>query len=391
MDYIIIGLLIVVLLISIFSLSKNINESKISDRLSNLEKNTIKELGEFKVSLSKELSDNASRVDKTISEDLAKNIKELGEFKSALSRNMNDDFIKINKSIEEKLSLISDKVNERLDQNFDKTNKTFNNILERLTKIDEAQKKIETLSSDIVSLQGILTDKKTRGTFGEVNLNNILSSVFGENNTKIYELQHKFDNGNIADAVLYAPEPLGLVAIDSKFPLENYQNMVNKNISKIEREIYEKKFKSDVKKHIDAISSKYIIKGETSDQAIMFLPAEAIFAEINAYHNDLLKYAYDKRVWITSPTTLMSTLSIIQMILKNMERDKYAKVIHLELSKLSDEFSKYRVRWDKLNRSIETVTKDIKDINITTDKITKRFDAINKVDIKVLENKEDSE
>lgn len=358
-SYIIIGLVVLLIILVIILLIK------VSKNKSN-EINVTEKLGKFETTMTKDISD----------------------FKIDFSKNLRDDFDKLNDKIEDRLIKINDKVNERLDVNFEKTNKTFTNILERLTKIDEAQKKIDGLSSEIVSLQSVLTDKKTRGIFGEVNLNYILSSVFGENNNNIYELQHKMSNESIVDAILYAPSPLGTIGIDSKFPLENYQKMTDKSLSSLERESYAKLFKSDVKKHIDAISSKYIIKGETSDQAIMFLPAEAIFAEINAYHNDLLKYAYDKRVWITSPTTLMSTLSIIQMILKNMERDKYAKVIQVELSKLSDEFSKYRVRWDKLNRSIETVTKDIKDINITTDKITKRFDAINKVDIKVLENKE---
>ncbi len=161
--------------------------------------------------------------------------------------------------------------------------------------------------------------------------------------------------------------------------------MVDKNRSQVERNSYEKMFKSDVKKHIDAISSKYIIPGITSGQAIMFLPAEAIFAEINAYHNDLVEYAYKKNVWITSPTTLISSLTTVELILKNMERDKYARVIHDELNKLGVEFSRYRERWDKLSRSIETVNKDIESINVTTEKITKRFDSISDVNI---ENKD---
>ena len=179
------------------------------------------------------------------------------------------------------------------------------NVIERLSKIDEAQKKIETLSSDIVSLQSILTDKKTRGIFGEVNLKHILTSVFGEKNDKIFRLQYTLSTGVIADSVVFAPEPLGTIAIDSKFPLEHYQLMVDKKLTQDMRDYYEKLFKQDMKKHIDAISSKYIISGETTDQAILFLPAEAIFAEINAYHQDIIDYAYKKRVWITSPTTLI--------------------------------------------------------------------------------------
>ncbi|MDD6223741.1 MAG: DNA recombination protein RmuC [bacterium] len=309
----------------------------------------------------------------------------LGRFELNINKEMNDNFTKLNEKLEERLNKINDRVNERLDQNFEKTNKTFMNVLERLSKIDEAQKKIETLSTDIVSLQSILTDKKSRGIYGEVNLKHILVNVFGESNHKIYRLQCPLPNTTIADCILYAPEPLGTIAIDSKFPLENYQLMVDKKLSPVERTMHEKQFKLDVKKHIDAISSKYIIEGVTSDQAIMFLPAEAIFAEINAYHADLIDYAYKKKVWITSPTTLISTLSVIQMIIKNIERDQYTSIIHDELNKLGIEFSRYKERWDKLAKSIQTVNRDVENINITTEKITKKFDMINQVEVEKLE------
>lgn len=344
MDYIIIGILIIILVLVVISLFKNINEANITDRLGRLEVNMTKELSDLKASLNK-------------------------------------DFMQLSEKQDERLIKMNEKVNERLDENFEKANKTFINVLERLSKIDEAQKKIDVLSKDIVSLQGILTDKKTRGIFGEVNLKHILVSVFGEKSDGIYELQHKFKTGDIADCVLYAPEPLGTIAIDSKFPLENYRHMVDKNLSKLERETHEKLFKQDVKKHIDAIANKYIIPGVTTNQAIMFLPAEAIFAEINAYHDDLIEYAYKKKVWITSPTTLISSLTVIEMLLKNMERDKYTSIIHEELNKLGVEFNRYKARWDKLSRSIDTVSRDVNEIHTTTEKITKRFDSISKVDI----------
>ncbi len=354
MEYIIIILLVILLIISVISLMKNINEAHITERIGKLETNVV---------------------------------KELGDFKNDFSRDLNSDFIALNERLENKLNLINDRVNERLDENFKSSNKTFMSVLERLSKIDEAQKKIESLSTDIVSLQSILTDKKTRGIFGEVNLKNILVNVFGENNDKIYKLQYTFDNGVIADSVLFAPEPLGVIAIDSKFPLEHYRIMVDKNKSELERDMASKQFKTDMKHHIDAISSKYIIPGITSDQAIMFLPAEAIFAEVNAYYQDVIEYAYKKRVWIVSPTTLISTLTTIQVIMTNIEKDKYASVIHKELNLLSEEFGRYKERWDKLSRSIETVTKDVRDINTTTTKITKRFESINQVK---LDNKDES-
>lgn len=355
MDYIIIGLLIIILILGVISLFKNINESNITERLGKLELSMM---------------------------------KEMGDFKTELSRNMNKDFTDLNEQLERRLLAINEKVNTRLDENFEKTNKTFMNVIERLSKIDEAQKKIETLSTDIVSLQSILTDKKTRGIFGEVNLKHILTSVFGEKNDNIFRLQHTLSTGVIADSVVFAPEPLGTIAIDSKFPLEHYQLMVDKSLTQDMRDNYEKMFKQDMKKHIDAISSKYIIPGETADQAILFLPAEAIFAEVNAYHQDIINYAYKKRVWITSPTTLISTLTVVEMIIKNMERDKYTSIIHEELNKLGLEFARYKERWDKLAKSIQTVNKDVESVTITTDKITKKFEAINKVEVEVVKQLE---
>lgn len=349
MDYVIIILLVISIIISVISLLKNINESNITERLGKLELSVVREIGDFKDSFSKDLR---------------------------------TDFTTLNDRIDERLRIINEKVNERIDENFEKTNKTFTNVLERLTKIDEAQKKIDSLSVEIVSLQNVLTDKKSRGIFGEVNLNNIMINIFGEKNDVIYKLQYQFDTGVIADSVLFAPEPLGTIAIDSKFPLENYQTMVDRSKSEETRNMALKAFKMDMKKHIDAISSKYIIPGVTSDQAILFLPAEAIFAEVNAYHPDLLEYAYKKKVWITSPTTLISTLTTIQVIIKNLERDKYASVIHQELKLLDLEFKRYKERWEKLTRSIDTVSKDVKELNTTGEKIVKRFNSINDVEVK---------
>ena len=352
MEYVILGLLVVIIILLLIIVLRKNNNREMEDKINRLE-----------ISM----------------------IKEISDFKTDFSHSLTDDFNNQTERLDNRLRLINDKVNERLDENFEKANKTFTNVLERLSKIDEAQKKIDTLSGDIVSLQSVLTDKKTRGIFGEVNLENILVNVFGKNNTKIYQMQYSFENGTIADCVLFTPEPLGTIAIDSKFPLEHYQIMVDKNNSVDIRNQAEKMFKSDMKKHIDAISSKYIIPGITSDQAILFLPAEAIFAEVNAYHSDLLEYAYKKRVWITSATTLIITLTTIQIIIKNLERDKFAKIIHSELRLLDEEFKRYKDRWDKLSRSIETVSKDVKDIHTTTDKITKRFNSINQVEMEEIE------
>ena len=346
LEYIIIFLLFIVIILLIIILSRG--NTSLVDRIGKLETN---------------------------------NVKELSNFNSDINKNLQESFERLESKIDRRLILIDDKINEKLNESFNKTNKTFEDVLVRLSRIDEAQKQIDNLSLDIISLQNILTDKKSRGIFGEVNLKHILVSVFGENNNKLYRMQYTLPNSTIADCVLFAPEPLGIIAIDSKFPLESYQIMVDKNKSSIERQSAEKQFKIDVKKHIDAISSKYIIPGVTSNQAIMFLPAEAIFSEINAYHNDILTYAYKKNVWITSPTTLISSLTTIEVIIKNIERDKYAKIVHDELTKLGVEFQRYKERWNKLSKSIEMVSKDAENLNITTDKITKRFEDISDVNL----------
>ena len=359
--YIIIGLLILTIILLIINILKNNNKDS---------RDLIERIGKLDTSLTKDIAD----------------------FKINFSKDLRNDFEVLDQKIEYKLNVINDRVNKELNDNFEKSNKTFMNVLERLNKIDEAQKKIDGLNSEIVSLQNVLTDKKTRGTFGEVNLEYILNNAFGSPKSGVYDIQHKMTNGSIADCLLYAPSPLGTIAIDSKFPLENYQKMVDKNRTKEERVLAERGFESDVKKHINDIAEKYIVPGETGDEAIMFLPAEALFAEINAYHPELINYAYNKKVWITGPTTLISTLSIISMILKNMERDKYAKVIHEELDRLGVEFSRYKERWDKLSRSVKSVNQSLDELHTTTEKITKRFQSIKNVDVeKLIEHEEEDD
>ena len=313
----------------------------------------------------------------------------INRFKDEFKKSVNDDFEALNRKIEGRLDLMNAKVEERLAKGFEETTKTFGSVLERLGKIDEAQKKIEALSSNVVSLQDILTDKKSRGIFGEVQLYQILASVFGERNDRTYQKQYKLSNNTMVDAMLFTPEPIGNIAIDSKFPLENYRKMYDSELTNEERINARKEFVGNLKKHIDDISEKYIIRNETSDQAIMFLPAEAIFAEINAYHTDVIDYAYRKNVRIASPTTLVSVLTTIQMILTNIEREKYASVIQEELGKLHEEFGRYEKRWKALEKDIEKVTKDVKEITTTSNKISKRFTEISNVNmVKQIENEE---
>ncbi|HBY18457.1 MAG TPA: DNA recombination protein RmuC, partial [Candidatus Marinimicrobia bacterium] len=282
---------------------------------------------------------------------------------------------------ENKLTQIDQKVLENLNEGFKKTNETFNNVIERLAKIDEAQRKIDSLSTNVISLQDILTDKKSRGIFGEVQLHQILSAVFGARNEQVYRLQHTLSNGMVADAVLFIPEPTGMICIDSKFPLENFKRMTDQSLDELQRKRSADLFKKDIRKHIDDISSKYIIAGETSSQAIMFLPAEAIFAELHAYHYDLVDYSWKHRVSMVSPSTFLALLNTTQTILNDMKRKEYADIIQKEIMKLAQDFKRYRLRWDNLTKHIDTVQKDVKEIHTSTEKITKSFDRISNVEI----------
>lgn len=311
-------------------------------------------------------------------------IKDQNEFQYRISSTLTQDFKMLNEQIEKRLDTMNERVEERLTESLNKTNETFQNILKRLIVIDEAQKQIESLSTNIISLQDVLTDKKARGMFGEVQLHQLLVSVFGEKQD-VYKEQYQFENGLRADAVIFAPEPAGLIAVDSKFPLDNYRRITDTTLEISSRDAAEKQFKQDVKKHIDDIASKYIIPGVTAEQAILFIPAEAVFAYVQAYCQDVVDYANKKSIWLTSPTTLFATLTTLQVVMRNLEREKYAHIIQQEIIKLSQEFGRYQTRWNKLVSDIEKVGKDVKDISTTSTKIEKRFSTIAAVEIKDLE------
>ena len=353
----------------------------VNKSLDSINEKLVKQLGEIEKNVQEKLSQVTENTMTSSNQLKEKLNKDMNDFKNQLESGLKINFDKLNENVSTRLDKINEKVEDKLREGFEKTNKTFSNILERLSKIDEAQKKIDSLSTDIVSLQDVLTDKKSRGIFGEVQLNQVLYSVFGEKNDKTFKTQHLLSNGTIVDSILFAPEPVGAIAIDSKFPLENYKRMTDRESTEYERNEAKKLFKTNIKSHVNAIANKYIIPGETSSQAIMFLPAEAIFAEINAYHPDLVEYAQSKKIWVCSPTTLMAILTTLQVVLQNAEREKHAHVIQEELMKLGTEFKRYTLRWDSLSKHIDTVSKDVKDIHTTTSKIGKRFQSIERVEL----------
>jgi DNA recombination protein RmuC len=333
-----------------------------------------------------EQSSNLSQTRETVLEKLHTTLAEQGTAQQGL---INDTMLKatttltqsiesLSKIVDARLEEIGGKVSERLEEGFKKTNETFVSVMERLATIDEAQKKIDGLSTNMVSLQELLGDKKSRGAFGEVQLEGLVRNVLPEQS---FKMQYSFDNGTRVDCALFLPEPTGTVAVDSKFPLENYHRMFDKTLSDLEQAAAGKLFKADVKRHVDDIATKYIIPNVTSDGAVMFIPAEAVFAEIHAYHSDVIDYAMNKRVWVVSPTTLMAVLNTARAVLKDVEMRKQVHIIKDELGKLSGDFKRFDARMKKLADHIRQANDDAEEVHKSSRKITGAFARIERVEL----------
>jgi DNA recombination protein RmuC len=285
---------------------------------------------------------------------------------------------KLISSNNQRLDQIGEKVEQRLEKGFKETTTVFSDVLKRLALIDKAQEKIDKLTVNVVSLQEVLSDKRSRGAFGEVQLGALISNMMPENS---YSLQHTFPNGVRADCVLFLPEPTGTICIDSKFPLESYQRMTDLSLGDADRTAAERQFRQDIKKHIKDIAAKYIIPGETSDGAMLFIPAEAVFSEIHGHYPDLVEEAQRARVWMVSPTTMMAVLTTARAVLKDAATRQQVHVIKEHLVALAQDFSRFQERMDKLAAHIGQAHKDVDDVQTSARKITSRFGKIEKVEL----------
>jgi DNA recombination protein RmuC len=306
----------------------------------------------------------------------------MSEYREAMLARLGETTQTLNTRIDERLGEISGKVNERLDEGFRKTNETFVSVMSRLATIDEAQKKIESLTGSVVSLQELLGDKRARGAFGEVQLEGLVRNALPPN---AYQMQATLSNGTRADCVLTLPAPTGKIAIDSKFPLENYHGMFAAEANDLARAAAQKQFRIDLRRHVDAICGKYIVPGETSNGAVMFIPAEAVFAEIHAHHAEIVDYAMTHCVWIVSPTTLMAVLNTARAVLKDTETRRQVHVIKDCLGKLATDFNRFDDRMKDLARHIRQAHEDVEKVQVSSNKITQRFAQIEAVDLGELE------
>ncbi|MGD9603105.1 MAG: DNA recombination protein RmuC [Gammaproteobacteria bacterium] len=284
----------------------------------------------------------------------------------------------LTETTEARLRDIGGLVDRRLAEGFERTTATFTDVLQRLAVIDEAQRKIAALSGEVVGLQQILADKRSRGAFGEVQLAALLRNVLPE---AAFSLQHTLPNGRIADCVLFLPPPTGMLAIDAKFPLEAFRRMSDTAVGEFERRQAERQFKADIRKHVRDIANRYILPSVTAEGAVMFIPAEAVFAEIQARHADLVDEAHAARVWLVSPTTLWAVLTTASAVLKDAATREQVDIIREHLGLLGKDFQRFRERMEQLARHIEQAHEDVRRVNVSARRITDRFERIERVEL----------
>lgn len=280
-------------------------------------------------------------------------------------------------TLNERLDKVSARMGESLEDNTKKTVETLGTLATRLAIIDEAQKNITALSGQVVGLQDILANKQARGAFGEVQLRDIVQNALPPS---AYEFQATLAGGVRADCLIRLPNPPGSIAIDAKFPLDAYHGLRNAS-DEASRTIAQRQFRTDLLKHVSAISEKYIVPGETAESALMFLPSEAVYAELHANFADVVRKSYEARVWIVSPTTLMATLNTVRAVLKDVEMRKQAGVIQKYVGLLLKDVTRLDERVGNLEKHFQSAEKDIRDIRTSADQIAKRGEKIQDVEL----------
>lgn len=390
---VILSTIILVVLIFMY-LGKNKNsdvsemEGSILDKVRGLESALTKTVYESMLKFSNDVNDQLRKQTDMSNDNIADfrvNVnKELVSFQAKISEAMTKDFSGLNDSIEKRMTAINEKVEDRLSKGFIETNKTFVQIAERVKVIDDAQKKIENLSEEMIGLQNILSNNQARGSFGEYQLNQLLFSVFGENE-RLYKTQYTIkdskDGPVRADAVIFMPKPYGMIAIDSKFPYSSFSKLFdNKDLTKDEESRILSDCLREVKKHITDVSSKYIVSGVTTEYALMFVPSDGILALLHSKLTSAVDYARDKKITIVSPTTLIPLLSSYRAIEIDYRRSKYTQEINQQLQKLNKDFKGFEKEWGTLSRTIDSLKKHGEVVNTRVERMTNKFHQINEVD-----------
>ena len=283
----------------------------------------------------------------------------------------------VSKKLEERLADLGQRFGEGMEKSRVSQQTSLGELKERLVRIDAAQKNIEELSSQVVGLQDILSNKQARGAFGEVQLTDLVKSIMPPN---FYSFQATLSGGRRVDCLLNLPYPPGPIAIDAKFPLESYRLLVDAGSDRDKNQA-RKLLATDVLKHVSDISEKYIVPGETAESALLFLPSEAVYAELHANLPDVIERSWKSKVWVVSPTTLMATLNTIRAVLKDSQMREQAHVIQREIMILLQDIGRLDGRVGKLENHFRQAEDDLRQIRVSTEKITKRGNKIEEIEL----------
>jgi len=285
---------------------------------------------------------------------------------------------RLTEEVDRRLILISGQVETRLEKGFEKTTALFTNVIKSLASIDQAQKEIIKLSTHVVDLQDVLAGKSSRGVFGEMQLASLVKNMLPQTQ---YRFQCTLSNGKRVDCLLLLPQPTGNIAVDAKFPLENYRRLQDKTLTATEQKAVQQQFRIDMRHHIRDIAEKYIIPGETASGAMMFIPAEAVFAEIHAHHPGIVEEAQKAKVWLASPTTMMAVLTTALAVLKDVATRQQVHIIQEHLDYLGKDFERFQTRMNQLARHIEQANNDVALVHKSSQKISSRFQKIGNVEL----------
>ena len=379
------SLALIAIIVAIILIIKNSNKKGEAPQVD------LKEIGMLQQQLNSLTDQLKTNIKLSVSEEINKvleqttksnelNNEKLERFQNGITESLNKRFDALNKQIDDKLIEINKKVDEKLAEGFKTTGETMAQVRERLQAIDAAQKNIEELSKDVVSLRGVLEGNQTRGQYGEYQLSMVLHNVFGDT-TGCYQEQYTMkkvkDGDDVrADAVVFMPEPNKMICIDSKFPFQDYQRIFETDAQE-EKERLTKEFGNAVKKHITVIKDKYIVEGKTAPEALMFIPNDGVFAFIHQNLDDVIEYARSKKVILTSPSTLPAILVTINMVRIEVERSKNAEEINRHLQRLAKDFEMFGREWDKFSNALEQTGKRREELDHRVGRITTKFQAIN--------------
>lgn len=357
------------------------NTKELTSQLYALEKSLYETLSKHQTVLIEKNHQSQLRNTYEVNEQIKQNMKDIREQLSHSFKYHADSLSKhvdsLNQEVRNNLRQINTEVHKQLHEGFNKTTTTFTDVIKRLTIIDEAQKRISELSTHVIDLKSVFNDKRARGAFGEVQLSSLIKNVIPAQH---HAMQYTLSNEKRADCILFLPEPTGHIVIDAKFPLESYQSLHNVT-SEPEIKRHRTQFKIDIKKHIQDIADKYIITNETAEGAIMFIPAEAIFAEIHANYPDIVSFSHQKKVWLASPSTLMAILTTARAVLKDDATKKQVHLVQEHLNALSKDFNRFEKRMQNLSKHINQANQDVGDVNTSARKITQRFNKIESLEI----------